>query len=59
MMNTGFISSDGAIQEVITFMAAPLQKTTADVVAGVLMPFCQMFVHPPSWNFAEHHNVMH
>ena len=47
MMNPGVIPSDDAIQEVITFMVAPLQQTTAHVLAVVPMPFCQMFVHPP------------
>ena len=46
-MYPSFIPSDDAIQEVITFMVAPLQKTTADVLAIALMPFTQMFGHPP------------
>jgi len=46
-MYTSFIPSDDAIQKVITFMVAPLQKTTADVLAVALMPFTQMFGHPP------------
>jgi len=29
MMNSGFIPSDDAVQEVIIFMVAPLQNTTA------------------------------
>ena len=40
MMNPGFIPSDDAIQEVITL-------TVADVLAVGLIPFCQMFGHPP------------
>jgi len=59
MMNTGFISSDDAIQEVIIFMGAPPQKTTADVLTVVLMPFFQMSVHPPCRNFVVEENVMH
>jgi hypothetical protein len=59
MMNPGVIPSDDAIQEVITFMVAPLQQTTADVLEVVLMPFCQMFGHPTCRNFVEHKNVMH
>jgi hypothetical protein len=35
------------IQEVITFMVAALQKTTADTLTVALMPFCQMFGQPP------------
>ena len=42
-----FNPSDDAIQEVITFMVAPLQKTTAVVLAVALMPFTQMSGHPP------------
>lgn len=40
-MNPGFIPTYDAIQEVITFMVEPLQKNTADVLAVVLMSFCQ------------------
>jgi hypothetical protein len=50
-MNPGFIPTYDAIQEVITFMVEPLQKNTADVLAVVLMSFCQMFGHPPCRNF--------
>jgi len=58
-MNPGFIPTYDAIQEVITFMVEPLQKNTADVLAVVLMSFCQMFGHPPCRNFAEQKNVTH
>jgi len=44
-MYPSFIPSDDAIQEVIPFMVAPLQKTT-DVLADALMPFNLMFGHP-------------
>ena len=58
MMNPGFIPSDDAIQEVITF-TVPLQKTGADVLAVALMLFCQMSGHPPCSNFVEPKNVTH
>ena len=47
MMNPSFIPSDDAIQELITFMVAPLQKTIADVKTVALMSFRQIFGHPP------------
>jgi hypothetical protein len=45
-MYPSFIPSDDAVQEVITFMVAPLQKTTAHVLAVALMPFTQIFGTP-------------
>jgi len=59
MMNSGFIPSDDAIQEVIAFTIVPLQKTGADVLAVALMLFCQMSGHPTCSNFVEPKNVMH
>jgi len=59
MMNPGFIASNDEIQEVITFMTVPLQKTGADDQAVVLMLFCQMFGHPPCRNSVESNTIMH
>jgi len=59
MMNPCFIPIDDAIQEVIAFTTAPLQKTGADVLVVALMLFCQMSGHPPSSNFVEPKNVTH
>jgi hypothetical protein len=47
MMNTGFITSDNVIQEVITCMDAQVQTTTADLLAVALMTFGQKFGHIP------------
>ena len=59
MMNPGFIPIDDVIQEVIAFTIVPLQKTGADVLAVLLMLFCQMSGLPPCSNFVEPKNVMH
>jgi hypothetical protein len=56
MVNPGFIHTYDSIQEVITLMVEPLQKTTADVLVVAHMYFCQMFGHPPCRNFAEQKN---
>jgi hypothetical protein len=52
MMEPGLITSDNMIQEVITFTDSPLQKTTADVLAVMLMNFGQKFGPIPCGKFA-------
>jgi hypothetical protein len=59
MMNQIFITSDDAVQEVVTFTIVPLQKTAADVRAVALVLLCQMSGHPPCRNFAKPKIVMH
>jgi hypothetical protein len=59
MMNPGFIPSDDAIQEVVSFTIAPLQKMVAVAQAVALMLLCQLSGHPPCTNFGEPKIVMH